>query len=743
MGQSQATLRKAMNTVARVRVPSAAPLDNPLSKSANESERRDREANRLRIENERQRNQRARENSEYDQVGENLGQFVSERARTAINHKCASGVMDQQIQALRYYLGNYSVDELRDLPDNGETALWFPLTEMFTKRMYAFIIDTMTNEKGVPQYDMRPTSVPDIPPIVLERALENIEQQVLLAIETGVLVTPSQLREAVEGMTDTLFDEAKNAAEYAIRKCKRYTDDRLDESDYFKAYTEAVFDAVLCGTGILYGPYPVLERRASFSDESQPEWNYHKNMQWKALDKLYLFPSVCSTNTQDGEYLIYLDKMNRKELYESMSCVGWLADNVKFILESYPNGWSSCQDGAFSDIRALRNTGYGTKDHRFDRTWYIGCVPGNYLLEQGIDRFQGKEVDPLNAYEVEIMTIAGLPVRIQLPLDPKCERPIHRSVMFEDAGQFWGRGTYHRLCDLQRLINSAFTSIPYDLGYTAFPIWELDKGLLVQDDNEDVGAMNIFPGAVFEKDSTAAGVAGNAVGAHQVQSHVNLFTGLMREVIEHAEELMGLPRYLSGGGAGSGALRTASGLAQLQSNAFINLKCIIRNFDIGFTQPAIGMLHRMIMSSTDDPDLMGDVRIIVLGHTVMLARQVHRDSLSQNLGLFMPFMQAGVIPMEGVLDFLREIASIGGYDPRKLVPDTQYESAKAKELEFALSQVGGISGGIASAASAGGALGGQQLSGGIGPGGPVGGANAGGVAALAPQSNVQTLGLGG
>lgn len=730
-GNNQATLRKAMNTVARVRVPTPAPLDNPLSKAANQSSLRGDEVNRLRIDGNRNINTRKKENEAWENIGDALGQYVSGAARTAINHKCSNGTQAQQIEALRYYYGNYTAEELADMPDNGETALWFPLIEMFVKRMYAFIIDTMTSEKGVPQYDMRPTTVPDIPPLLLERALESITQQVLLAIETGVVVTGTQLREAVEGMTDTLFEEAKASAEYAVRKCKRETDDRLDQSNYFQAFLDGVFDSVLCGTGIIYGPYPVLEQRATFGPDSRPEYGYHKNMQWRSLDKLYLFPSVCSTDTQDGEYLIYLDKMSRKQLYEAKSCPGWLPDNIEYILREHPSGWSSCQSGMFGDIQALRGSAYGRPDSRYDTTWYIGCIPGKFLLELGIETYLGRAVEDIGSYEVEIWTIAGLPVKVQLPLDPKCERPVHRAVMFEDAGSFWGRGTYHRLCDLQRLINSAFTSIPYDLGYTAFPVWEIDRGMMKQEDQEDVGAINIFPGAVFEKDSLQSGVAGNMIGAHQTQSNVGLFMNMMQEVIEQAETLMGLPRYLSGGAQGSGALRTASGLAQLQSNAFINLKCIIRNYDMGFTAPAIGMLHRYIAATTDDPDLMGDVEVVILGHTVMLARQVHRDSLAQNLGLFMPFMQAGVIPMEGVLDFLREIASIGGYDPRKLVPDSQYESAKAQELQAALQSIGGISGGVPGL--------GAQLTG----GGPLPAAQGAGLppgaAGSAPQQQVTAL----
>jgi hypothetical protein len=708
-----------MNPVARVRVPSAAPIDNvDLAKQASINEDRQAEHRRLRVEHTRQTSERARENRRFENTDSRLGLLIDTVAREAFSHKCTNGVMHDQTEALRYYKGEYTAEEKRDMPDEGETALWYPLTEMMVKRMYAFLTDTLSSETGNPTFDMRPTAIPDVPPLLLERAQEALLSELLLLISTGVTVTETQIQDAVELMTDKLFDEAKAESEYAVRRCKREVQDRLDATNYFKEYFKTLFDVVLYGTGVLYGPFPTVQRKATFNSASQPVFDYRKNLAWKALDLTHFAPSPCSTETQDGRYCVYMDKMSKAELNRAKSC-DWHAENIDYVLERYPNGYSHCRNGQFGQIDQLRDSAFNRDDKQYDMIWYWGEVDGDFLLENNVTKYGRQDVDPNMCYEMEICTVGSIPVRVQQPLDPECKRPLHKTVMYDCPGAFHGRGTWHRLRDIQKVINASYTSIPYDLGFTAFPIVEYDKGLQDTSDGDDE-YVDVSPGSLHMKNSSETASAGQMINIHQTQSHVNLFSALVREQIEHAETLLGLPRYLAGGAVGSGATRTASGLAQLQSNAFTNLKCIIRNVDIGLTKEAIGMLHRMIMASSDNPQLFGDVEVVVIGHTTQLARQIHRDSLQQDLGTLFPFIQAGVIPVEGALEILRDFVAQGGRDARRIIPDQQFEEARQRELQAVLGQMSNISGGVASSAAAGGALGGQQLTGGVGAAPPQG-----------------------
>lgn len=716
MANNTAHLRRVMNPTSRVVVPSSAPIVKGLQQEVSIGGDKQNEANRIRVENARVDRERAREHRNAEDTDSALGQYVEQAAHDAFSNKCSNGIQDEQRKALMTYHTEFTCEELACLPDGGAAALYYPLIEMMTKRMYAFLTDTLSAETGQPTFDMRPTTIPDVPPVLLDRATQSLVSEIELLLATGVVLTETQVTEAIDLMADKLMEEAKAESEYAVRRCKHEVNDRLDATNYYTAYFRTLFDMVLFGTGVLYGPFPTLDRKAAFTSKSKPVFDYRKNLGFQSLDMTHFAPSPCSTDTQDGRYCVYFEKMSKSDLMRAASC-DWHKENIDYILLRHPTGYSHCKHGQFGDIDQLRGSAFNREDKMYDITRYWGEIDGRMLIANNVESYGGQEVDPEMCYEVEVFTCAGMPIRIQQSLDPACKRPLHKVVMYECPGAFHGRGTYHRLKDTQSLINSAMTAIPYDLSFTAFPIFEVDKSLRETEDGSDE-AIDLEPGSVHMKNSLNTGTAGNMIGVHQLQSHVNLFSGLIAEQIEHAETLLGLPRYLAGGAVGSGATRTASGLAQLQSNAFTNLKCIIRNVDLGLTKPSIEQLHRLIMVTSDNPDIFGDIEVVVLGHTTQLARQIHRDSLQTDLGVLLPFFQAGLIPVEGVMDILREFLTQGGYDPRKTIPDSQYEEAKARELQAAIATISNISGGVASSAAAGGALGGQQLTGGVSAGQP-------------------------
>lgn len=703
------SLNKAMDRQSPVPLNKAAPLDNLLSKNMSRSTDRLNTHNRLVREKDNASNDRRTQMNEHEDHADKMAAWVEKRCRAAMDTKCQSGVQHRLSEAMRFYKGQFSCEELNTLPCGPENALWFPLVEFMTHKMHAFLRSTLANEKEHPRFDLRPTTEPDVPPSLLDSTLRNIEQSVLLRLEQGVVVTPTQVRELVEMMGELLFEEAVEASRFSVRKCKRALDDRLDESDYYTESEKNLLDVTLYGTSLMYGPFPIIERAATFDDDSDLQWNNHKRMQWRSLDPLYFFPSVDSTDGQDGEYWCYIDYMTGYDLYQARSCDGWDADNIDQIMTKYPDGHSGLRTGAFTQVQGLRGQVPMSSDMRYEVVWYHGYMEGRLLKEYGLERIRGKELQDLGRYDVMIKTCAGLPICVSCPLDPKGKRPLHVAQLFTCPGAFWGRGVYDILRDSNRVANSALSSLPIDMSYAAQGMFEIDRALLFGDDDMDLDA---FPGMILEKDTSQGGLSGDALKIHKTQSNASLFMNIVRETIEHAEQLLGLPRYLTGGAQGSGALRTASGLAQLQSNAFVGLEAIIVNIDHGLTKPAMSMFHRMIVATTDDPDIIGDVEIVVLGASAMLARQTHRDQIAGYLQMFLPFAQMGLIPVEALLDLLREVAGAVGQDGRRLVPDRQYEEAKMLEMQNALQTIqGGQPGQALNPQAAGGAIGGSALPG--------------------------------
>lgn len=725
------TLRNASDRQKPVATNRAAPLDNPLAKGVTTNDDRDARLNRTLQELNTASKQRREEMEQAQSHAYNLNAFVEKRMRAALETKCNSGVQTRLSEALRFYHRQFSCEELANMPCGRENALFFPLVQFMTQRMHAFLRSTLVNEKEHARFELRPTTEPDVPQHILDSVLESVERAVLLQVQQGVVVSPTQVRDLVMEMTDTVFEEAIEASRFSVKKCKRALDDRLDESEYYAETEKGLLDLVLYGTEIMYGPFPALEKAATYNESSEGElkWANHKRLQWRALDPLYFFPSVDSTNGQDGEYWCYIDYMTGHDLYLARSCDGWLAANIDQILTENEDGYSGLRTGNFEHLKALKGQIPSHNDLRFEVVWYHGYVTGRMLKEYGVVAIRGETLQDNGRYDVMVKTCAGLPICIQCPLDPKGKRPLHVAQLYDAPGAFWGTGVYDILRDSNRVANTALSSLPIDMAYAAQAMFEFDRALLA---GEDDMALDAFPGMIVEKDTSDTNLSGDALKIHRVQSNAGSFMQIIREVVEHAEQLLGLPRYLTGGAQGSGALRTASGLAQLQSNAFVGIEAIIVNIDHGITKPAMSMAHRMLVQVSDDPDIIGDVEIVVLGATAMLAKQAHRDELANHLmTLFIPMAQVGLMPMEGLLDLAREVVNAVGEDGRKLIPDKQYEAAKMSEIQQFLQAAGGSVGGQPlNPQQAGGALGGSALPGaGAPPPAQLGGGAAGG----APQ----------
>lgn len=700
-----------------VRVATAAPIDNQVRQIVSDDQRM----------NQRLRDMRTRDEDSANDFLNNptstLVGWLQEQFRVNRQYKVGQGVQRDLVEAERHLKGEYSCSELMQMDDPIDPP-WYPLTEMMTNRMHAFLRDTLADDREHPRYDFRASTVPEAPAFLLESLAQQLEQEVLLLLEAGMLVTPQQLQQVIDAYSERLYERLKEAADESAQRRKRLVDDKLEQSNYRGVFDAALRDMILYGTGLIYGPYPSLELRPAFDSddeafdpnddlELQPKWEYKKTPQFRVLDPLRLFPSPCTTDGNDGLGWFYMDKMTNDELYRASLCPGWIKENIELILRDESEGYRDWAAHLWRESDYLRNM-HSEHNPGYDVLWYVGKVQGSLLKEMGMKRAGGSLIVDYADYEIEVHMIRDVIVKVSCSNDLKGHRLLHKANMYDCPAAFWGRGVYHLTKDKQRMINSALLNIGADLSYSALPMFERDRGLLADKDAD------IFPGAVFDKDTSDTGIAGNALTIHQIRTNASTFMAIIRDCIEQAELVLGLPRFLTGATSASGAARTASGLQQLQSNAFINVKSVIVNIDHGWTHSAMGALDRLCMATNRDPALVGDVEVITMGATALLARQVNRDNLFAQFGALFPLMQAGIIPVAVIHQIAREILLSMGIDTSSTWPTGDIQQAQAIVEQAQLAQAQGINGGVAGAAQNGGTaspganFGAQQAGGQIG-----------------------------
>ena len=660
----------------------------------------------------------------YQDVNKELVSFLNQSMRSAVDFKNNCGITERLQRNLDLLEGRYSAREIQ-LMGGHETAVWFNLTERTVRTFVAFLRKTLAGvEVDFPQYNLAPTRVPDPPPEMLERAERAVIDFIELTLQSGQEINEDEIRDILEALSDTLYENVKADLQKSLRRAKREVDDILQKMNWAKIVDDLIEDLVLHGTAIIYGPFPEIRKR-QYYDKEDIKVRHERCMNAKRIDPFRFYPSSDSTNTQDGSSVIYHDSMTKQQLIEARSFKnGWIDEAICTVLEEYDTKTRYWCAGYFFQTEEVANhsldnigglnfskttslasnTSTWGVTEEIDVLKFYGKVPAKLLLEHGIDNFDGKKIDEKENLEVEIFWIGDIIIRVNCNIDPLCERPFQRVQLFSSPGRFWGRGAAQTTEPQQRMANSFLRAIVRNTGYTSAPIFEYDKALVRPQGENKQHANPIFPGAILEKNSQVTGLSGQALHTHQIDSRIAEYMNGINMQVELAEQILGIPRFLTGAHSGGGAARTFSGLQQLTENAAVQIRSSIINLDFDLIKPFIARVHRWMILDRKDPLLYSDVEVITQGASALLAREVNKDRLTGLVGLLMPFAQADIVTPNGITYLLAEVIRDHGLDPDLILRDDLELSRFADIFNRNLAGAPGFNGGVAAASGPGGTI---------------------------------------
>jgi len=160
------------------------------------------------------------------------------------------------------------------------------------------------------------------------------------------------------------------------------------------------------------------------------------------------------------------------------------------------------------------------------------------------------------------------------------------------------------------------------------------------------------------------------VSFSQPDSRVTELAGIIQTFMTLADEWSGIPKYLTGDAPG-GAGRTASGLSMLMSNAGKSLKQVVANIDNYVMRPMLQRLHYWNMKYADDPDLKGDINIVVRGANALVAKEAAQVRRNEFLVATANPIDMQVLGVEGRAEVLREVVKTLDMDTDKVIPSAE------------------------------------------------------------------------
>ena len=583
-------------------------------------------------------------------------------------------VEPRMLSAIRRRRGEYDPDKLAEIRKFGGSEIYMMLSSNKARAASSWLRDTYSGTGSTRPWAIEPTPVPELPPDMMEEAMQeaaSMAQQYIMT--TGEVPSVAGMREALLKLRDRMMADIHTEARDAAERMEAKMEDQMAEGGFRRALDEFIDDMVTFPTAIIKGPVVRKKRRLAWVRDGQG-WTAKVDhvlvREWERVDPLRFYPSPYATCVDDG-YVIEHIPLSRRALTEMIGVEGYDEKAIREVLDTHGRGglrnWLSADTAKAAAEGRLdpRLSGVGDGDTRIDALQFWGSVSGKMLREWGLDKQQIP--DEAREYDCEVWLIGHTVIRAVINPDELDRKPYYAASYETIPGMFWGNSVIDLVADCQDACNAAARALMNNMGLASGP----QVAVNVQRLASGQSVTNMYPWKVWQTTSDPYGSTAPAIDFFQPNTNAAELMGVYEKFSVLADEYSGIPRYMTGDSDVGGAGRTASGMSMLMSNAGKTIKQVINTIDKRVLEPALERQYYLNMLDPEiEPELKrGDLYVIASGARALVAKeqaQLRRNEYLQ-LTLQSPIAQQ-VVGMEGVAELLREGAKGLDMPVDKIVP---------------------------------------------------------------------------
>jgi len=199
---------------------------------------------------------------------------------------------------------------------------------------------------------------------------------------------------------------------------------------------------------------------------------------------------------------------------------------------------------------------------------------------------------------------------------------------------------------------------------------------------------NLYPWKRWhiQDDPTGSNTQQAAVEFFNPQDNSGALLNVFQAFTMMADDLSGIPKYITGNSLSGGAGRTASGLSMLMQQANKILQTVAANIDRDIMSGALDALYDLIMLTDTTGMLRGDEDIRVMGVQVAVQRETQRQRQIEFLQATANPIDAPIMGLEGRANVLRAVSQTIGLDGTQVVPSEMQIKAKEAQVQQAQQQ---------------------------------------------------------
>lgn len=608
---------------------------------------------------------------ETDGTNTALTTMLSSHIRSVFcrNNRAKSDITDTIRDAFLTCSCKYASDVLARLEEAGGSTDFYPLSLNKAKGGSALMEQVYHSNKP---WVIEPTPVPELGEDKIQEIGNLAEAEYNRVSQMGLTMEAQDMYQFGQDMRAEYINYINKTASESAEKMSRKIDDILVEGG-FKDATSLFFDYITRYPAGFIRLKPVSETVPVVTGKTISEEKRIVHL-LEAVNPLEVFPSPGAKSVQDGDLVIVI-KLDKSELSQLRDVDGYSSDEIEVILnrekQSYSNDAINTEypeAELYQDwIHQAGNVVVGLE--------YWGNVPGSALIEWGMTAEQaGLELDELSYYAIHAIMIGDNVIYASINNNPKKSRFVYSSSYIREPDSVWGTSIVEITKSPQKGINTTRRSGQNNMQIASGPQVMVDSDAIMNQLPNGSTDFNVYPWKVWTYKNKPYGNTGSGkpIDFFQPEMNSSQLLSEQRKYEEEADELSGIPRYMSGSiqGAKSGAAGTASGLKMLMDQQNTTFKKALTNIDNGFIEP---LLHDLYFKLMADPEIhedhKGDFKIKAMGATGINSKDYKDQNRLQFLALVTQnqVLQQLVKP-EGLMNLLRDAAKAYDLGGSGLVP---------------------------------------------------------------------------
>ena len=589
--------------------------------------------------------------------------------------------LERLLKCERQRRGVYDPDRAAEIAQTGGSDIFMMLTDVKCRAAESWIKDVMLNQQER-VFELKPSKDPKMPPEMQMSIIDVVKREAESFLAQGGELHPETFRARMEEVHEEIRSRLSEEAADAARRMGDKIQDQLDHGKFNEAIGKFISDFVTYPTAIMKGPAVKRRKNLAWGNDYSPVVVTEYIREVERVSPYDIFPAPASTGVNDA-FLFQKHRLSKSSM-ESMLGVPGTNDKALFtVMERYASAGYTNWNAGDSEHRALEGKPFrmSNQDQTAETLEFWGSVNGFWLQEWGI-----KDADILEdkIYEVNAWMTGDIVWRVILNPDPLGERPYDIASWEEVPDAFWGVALPEVMRDTQVMCNAAARALANNMGIASGPQVEVTVDRLP--DGEDI--TNVYPWKIWQVTTDRTGGGQPAVRFFQPNMNADVLLQVFQQFAKQADEVTGIPNYVYGSSAVSGAGRTASGLSMLMDNASKGIKQAIANID-RIVSGIVRRLYLHNMMYDDDPYIKGDFKVVAKGAIGL----IHKEALQMRRNEFLTAtanpIDSNIVGPEGRAYLLRELARGLQMDTEKIVPnqDTMRQQSVQAQAQMLAEQM--------------------------------------------------------